>query len=79
MKIWVFAGLAEALGESSITIDLTLPVKVADVRSALGEQYPEAKSALQLCFAAVNQKFANEETVIYDGDEIALIPPVSGG
>ena len=62
-------------------IELTLPdeATVADLREAFQKRFPKLQSlGLQLRFA-VNAEFATEETRITPGDDLACIPPVSGG
>lgn len=79
MNILVFAGLAEAVGAAAIRLDVELPASVADVKKVFAEAYPEAAGLLASCFAAINHAYANDDAVIRPGDEVALLPPVSGG
>lgn len=51
---------------------------VADLRAALGEKYPQLLG-LRSLFIAVNNDYADETITLDESDEIALIPPVSGG
>ena len=51
---------------------------VADLRKRLIEQYP-ALSGLRSLMVAVNNTYAEDGDAIGENDEIALIPPVSGG
>lgn len=51
---------------------------VASLRGALEKQYPDLKG-LRSLFIAVNSTYAEEADPILESDEIALIPPVSGG
>lgn len=51
---------------------------VADLRTALNEKYPELLG-LKSLFIAVNNDYAEDDILLSDNDEIALIPPVSGG
>ena len=51
---------------------------IADLRQELNEKYP-ALSGLRSLFIAVNNNYAEDETILQETDEIALIPPVSGG
>jgi molybdopterin converting factor subunit 1 len=75
----MFAGLAEAVGAPSVELDMETPAKVADIKRVLAARYPSIKPLLAVSFAAVNQAYAGDEAVIQAGDEVALIPPVSGG
>lgn len=52
--------------------------KVAELRSELMARFPELKS-LNSMFIAVNNTYASDDLVLSEMDEIALIPPVSGG
>jgi molybdopterin converting factor small subunit len=55
------------------------PVTVADVRAALLASYPRLAGILPSCRLAVNQELAEETGLVREGDEVALVPPVSGG
>ncbi|MBO8170552.1 MAG: molybdopterin converting factor subunit 1 [Bacillaceae bacterium] len=81
MKITVllFAGLAETAGTSQVELELNEGATVLDVKQALGEQLPDLKSSLENCFASVNQEYATDSQPVQASDEIALLPPVSGG
>ena len=51
---------------------------VADLRSQLATQFPGIRG-LKSLLIAVNNEYAEETTELQESDEIALIPPVSGG
>ncbi|MEZ4968080.1 MAG: MoaD/ThiS family protein [Flavobacteriaceae bacterium] len=51
---------------------------VKELKEYLGKIYPELKKLSSLA-VAVNNSYANDDTIIDNFDEIALIPPVSGG
>ena len=70
----LFAGLREQRGTSRLEVDLGDGASVADVWPALGLG-PEPSGLLY----AVNRTYAEREQPLTDGDEVALIPPVSGG
>jgi molybdopterin converting factor small subunit len=48
------------------------------LRNQLISAYPQLRD-LRSLFIAVNLKYANDEALLTENDEIALIPPVSGG
>lgn len=77
----LFAGLAERIGQSQVIIELpqSQEMTVAQLKQLLSGQYPEAKIMIEGAFAAVNQEYALADNKIKPVDEIALIPPVSGG
>lgn len=51
---------------------------VGALRRALGTRFPEL-SELSALYIAVNNNYSDEEQVLNENDEIALLPPVSGG
>jgi molybdopterin synthase catalytic subunit len=74
VSVRFFAGLRERAGSGSRTLQLADDATVADVWPALG--LGEQPAGL---LYAVNRAYAAPETALADGDEVALIPPVSGG
>ena len=82
LKVLYFAGLREALGQSSE--QLVLPAGVGNVGQlhahlvARGGTWAALGMAKNLR-AAVNQKMAAMDASIRDGDEVAFFPPVTGG
>ncbi|WP_168210363.1 molybdopterin converting factor subunit 1 [Persicimonas caeni] len=80
LQIKYFAGLRERFGtaEETIEIDAHAPT-VADLWRALEGAHPEIGRMKKFVRVAVNRDFADETTRLAADDEIALIPPVSGG
>ncbi len=76
MKVAVrlFAGLRELAGTRALELDLPSGAVAADVWPAL-DLGDEPAGLL----VAVNKSYADRGTVLAEGDEVALIPPVSGG
>ena len=74
VSIRLFAGLREHAGTGTRELELADGARVADVWAALdlGNEPPGL-------LYAVNKTYANAESALSDGDEVALIPPVSGG
>ena len=79
VTILLFAGLAELFGDSRVTVELPHAATVNDLLLQLTRVYPEHAEPLSHCFVAVNQCYALGQDVLSETDEIALIPPVSGG
>lgn len=80
ITIRLFAGLAENLGTSLLKYNITeLPITTDQLKIALSISYPQAASQIAGSFMAINQEYATGDALITDNDEIALIPPVSGG
>ena len=81
MKIKVLAfGIAkEIFGGSTTEFDLRgNDITAAELKTLLEEKYPRLKQ-LSSFMLAVNNEYANGSEVIGERDEIAVIPPVSGG
>lgn len=88
MTIWVvtsetmatlrlFASIREAAGERSVTID---GATVGEVIDAASDKFGEHFGALvPTCQMWVNGEPAEMATAVSDTDEVALLPPVSGG
>ncbi|WP_137743443.1 molybdopterin converting factor subunit 1 [Robertmurraya siralis] len=75
-KILFFAHLKDEVGEENIRIDVAGRT-VAEVKELLAAEYNLQK--LDSAMTAINEEFASNENVIEAGDEVAFIPPVSGG
>ncbi len=77
VRVLLFAALRERLGTTSIDLDLPGSPRVADVLSALERSHASRAGAR---FAvALNQTSVARDAPVVEGDELALIPPVSGG
>ena len=74
-----FAILRERANVSELRIDLPASATVSIARDALGERIPTIRDDLGRVAWAVNRSYAPIETELHDGDELAVIPPVSGG
>lgn len=79
LEIRLFATLKDRAGQERIRITLPESDTVDRLLAVVAEAYPQLAAALPSSLVAVNRAFASPETVIHDGDEIALFPPVSGG
>lgn len=79
VRILVFAVLRDLLGCAEVVIETNGPVTVGALRTILTQQHPNVAGTLERSVFAVNQQFATNSTVIAEGAEVAIIPPVSGG
>jgi MoaE-MoaD fusion protein len=61
------------------SIELPVNSTAADLWARLVERFPKMKGYERSIAIAVNQEFASRNTVLSDGDEVGLLPPVSGG
>lgn len=73
-----FGIAADIIGERQVQVELPDSWTVGDLRMYLAGRYPKLADLASLRFA-INDEYATEETPIKGGDEVVLIPPVSGG
>jgi molybdopterin converting factor subunit 1 len=74
-----FGPARDLLGDDCAALTLPDDATVATLRETLSVLFPPLKMLLPRCRFAVNDEYADETTPLRDGDEVALIPPVSGG
>ena len=78
--VLLFASLKDAVQTSSISVVAAEPrVSVADLLRLCGEQFPALSPYLPYVRVAVNFEYSNNEQSVSFTDEIAFLPPVSGG
>ena len=78
VTLLLFAAYADALGASTLDMELPHDATVGDVLSAVRAR-PGADRLPPTPLVAVNQQYATLESIVREGDEVALIPPVAGG
>jgi molybdopterin synthase catalytic subunit len=81
LEVRLFAGLREAAGADAVTVELPEGSDVAGLLATLraaGNPLGELLARLPVR-VAVNQSYSAEDQAIRDGDEVALVPPISGG
>jgi molybdopterin converting factor subunit 1 len=79
IKVRLFANLRELVGEREITITVPSGVTVSYLNNEILKKYPQLKSFSNKFVTSVNCKVTSGDTIINSSDEIALLPPVSGG
>lgn len=80
MKVNVLAfGIAKDIFDgSSIEVELPENGTTQDLKESLENRYPRLKHLVSY-LVAVNNEYASDECLLMEKDEIAIIPPVSGG
>ena len=73
-----FASYREAVGQRKLELEVARGTTVADLWQRLGQEFPRL-SAISPAAAAVNMEYVPFEAELRDGDEVAFLPPVSGG
>ncbi len=80
MNILLFGIAKDIVGQSILQVEngMQIPKTVGELKNYIIEQYPKFEELSSLAIA-VNSNYASDAMKVNDGDEIAIIPPVSGG
>jgi MoaE-MoaD fusion protein len=79
VRVLFFGMLKDLVGKASDTVDLDQGASVADLLAHYETQIPRLRESLPSLALAVNQEYASAETKLRSNDEVAILPPVSGG
>ena len=79
VTVKLFAAYQEACGVSEMQLEVERGVGVAAVRDRLIAQYPQLAQWRDVTRFGINLQFVEPDALMNDGDEVVLIPPVSGG
>jgi molybdopterin synthase catalytic subunit len=79
IKLRHFAAVREIVGTSVEDREMPAGATAGDLRDALVADHPQLVGLRKTAMIMVNHAYANASTVLNDGDEVAFIPPVSGG
>ncbi|MDO8462630.1 MAG: MoaD/ThiS family protein [Deltaproteobacteria bacterium] len=81
MKIHLrfFATLCNRFGTGEQEIEIEAPQEAREIFRSLFEDRNLADRMIRFVRFAVNCEYVSPETLVHDGDELAFIPPVSGG
>ena len=79
VTVKLFARLRDIAGSSELARDVTPGATIGSVSRELANEYPELANYERSISSAVNADYAKMDRVLSDGDEVAFLPPVSGG
>ena len=79
VTVKLFAVYQEAYGASELTLELPEATPVEAVRDRLIAEHPELAQWRDVTRFGINLQFSASDTLLQNGDEVVLIPPVSGG
>ena len=79
VTVKLFARLRDIAGAAELTRDVDAGATVRTVWRQLATEFPEFASYERSISSAVNADYARMDLVLADGDEVAFLPPVSGG
>jgi molybdopterin converting factor subunit 1 len=79
VRVKLFAIARQVVGAETVEVDVADGATVGELRRTLVSTYPALARTMPLMMVAVAAEYATDQTVINAQDEVALIPPVSGG
>ncbi|MCX7792637.1 MAG: molybdopterin converting factor subunit 1 [Chloroflexaceae bacterium] len=79
VRVRLFAAHRDIVGRPEVTLQMEPGATVGAVWEQLVAGYPSLGRYTGRLLYAVNQQFAEPDASVDDGDEVAIIPPVSGG
>lgn len=79
VTIRLFARLRDLVGQAEFERDVPAPATVASVWNVLVAEFPAARDYERTMSVAVNATYARLHSPVQEGDDVAFLPPVSGG
>ena len=79
MTVKLFARLRDIAGAPELARDVAPGSTIGSVWRSLAQEFPELGPYERSISSAVNADYAKPDRVLKDGDEVAFLPPVSGG
>lgn len=79
ISILYFATVKDATGIRMESINLSNDTSIGEMLSKISIIYPKLKHILNNIQISVNYRIVDLNTVLKEGDEVALLPPISGG
>src|ERR1700688_1375254 len=79
VRVLFFGRLKDIVGKSEEDAELSEGARVEDLFARYGRSYAELAQFRSSVVASVNQEFAEWRATLASGDEVAFLPPVSGG
>jgi molybdopterin converting factor small subunit len=79
VTVQLLAMLRDRAGAAAVDVVVGGEPTVANLRDAVGKALPGCADLIARSAVAVNHAYAKDDLLIQPGDEVAVIPPVSGG
>jgi molybdopterin synthase sulfur carrier subunit len=79
ITVKLFAAYQEAYAQSEVVLEVAAGMTVGEVGDRIRHPFPALHPLAEVTRYGVNLGFVDPSTVVQEGDEVVLIPPVSGG
>ena len=79
LNVKLFALARDVYGDDEVGVELSEPANVGELRNRLATKIPALAHLMPQLMFAVNSEYATDKNPLVEGDEVACIPPVSGG
>ena len=79
VRVKLFALAKQLAGSEEVEVTVSQPATIGAVREALAKQITPLASLVPHSMFAIGTAYARDNTMVQPGDQLAMIPPVSGG
>lgn len=79
IRLLLFASCRDVMGGKELDLEVEEGISAGALREELALRYPRLRPLKEKLLVAVNAEYVDDDTALKNGDEVALIPPVSGG
>ena len=79
ITVLYFAGAKDATGKRRESIKMPMDTTISELLSVISSTHPKISNILNSMKVAVNYRVVGVDAILKEADEVALLPPVSGG
>jgi len=79
VRVKLFASVREIVGQREVTLEVPDGTTAGELLAVFVARYPRLTELAACCRLVVNRQYVEPTTVVKSGDEVAFVPPVSGG
>ena len=79
VKILTFASIKDICGFDERDVNISKEIIISELMNKLSKEFPDLNNMTGSMLFAKNEEYCTLETILKDGDTLAIFPPVSGG
>jgi len=79
ITVQLFARARDLAGTDRVELEIPVRACVADLKQSLAKRFPQVSPLIANLLVAVGTDYADDQTILKPGMEVACFPPVSGG